>query len=336
MANQSVALRRGLDPKASPYHKIPYSSYSDHLYVLDLLPQSYHLITPPPLQFEILPPFIAISPPFVYNVHLQPSPRKSLLPLSLQPPPVSEKVKSVVLTPVPSGPRIPKTRLPRHFRRVVPMDRARQQLKWRPKTCVVENKETKRNDVKKQGVGYFEGRRRWKNRSGEYQQTLPLEAKTTSVMIKNIPNKYTRKLLIQTLDNHCKVENQKIKNDDESNNLVSAYDFLYLPIDFNHRVNAGFAFVNFTNPKAALRFRDAFHGKSWDLFDSPKIAEISAARIQGREALVNNCKIMDFTYGSEEDMPVWFNPARDGSGRVHSKMYTVGKFVHWGKIKSGN
>ncbi|XP_024989330.1 uncharacterized protein LOC112523890 [Cynara cardunculus var. scolymus] len=331
MANHVVS--RALDPKASPYHKI---SVSDHLYVVDI-PQSYpcyQLITPPPppLQFEILQPFIAISP-YVYDVHLQPSPRKSVPP----PSPVSGKKKSIVLTPVPSGPRIPKARVPRHFRRVNKVVRvencrgARQEQKWRPKTCVGD-KETG-NDVKKQ-VGCFEGRRRWKNRSGEYQQVLPLEAKSTSVMIKNIPNKYTRKLLIQTLDNHCKVENEKIKND-ETKNLVSAYDFLYLPIDFNHRVNAGFAFVNFTNPNAAVRFRDAFHGKSWNLFDSPKIAEISGARIQGREALVNNCKIMDFTYGSEEDMPVCFDPARDGSGRVHSKMYTVGKFVQWGKIKSG-
>lgn len=45
--------------------------------------------------------------------------------------------------------------------------------------------------------------------------------------------------------------------------------------------NAGFAFVNFTSPKAALMFKEAFDGKPWVMFENTKkLAEISKAKIQ--------------------------------------------------------
>ncbi|KAJ0696568.1 putative RNA recognition motif domain, mei2-like RNA recognition, RNA-binding domain superfamily [Helianthus annuus] len=183
-------------------------------------------------------------------------------------------------------------------------------------------------DNKVLGLGFEETR--WKNSRRGFHKLLPLEPQTTSLMIKNVPNRYTRKLLVQTLDNHCKLENRKLGGN------KYAYDFVYLPIDFKRRRNAGFAFVNFTNPEAAFRFRDAFHGRHWNLFESSKVAEITRARIQGKAALINNCKGMDFSYGSEEDMPVWFAPARDGSDdQVRSKMFVVGKFS-WAKMKFGN
>ena len=48
-------------------------------------------------------------------------------------------------------------------------------------------------------------------------------------MIKNIPNKYTQQMLLETFDR--KHENY--------------YDFFYLPIDFKNRCNMGYAFLNF-------------------------------------------------------------------------------------------
>lgn len=42
--------------------------------------------------------------------------------------------------------------------------------------------------------------------------------------------------MIKTLDNHCKTENNRMKNNqeciDDEDDFISAYDFLYLPIDF--------------------------------------------------------------------------------------------------------
>ncbi|KAK4488796.1 hypothetical protein RD792_004585 [Penstemon davidsonii] len=53
----------------------------------------------------------------------------------------------------------------------------------------------------------------------------------TTVMIKNIPNKYSQKLLLNMLDNHCIHCNEQIAADGEDQPL-SSYDFVYLPIDF--------------------------------------------------------------------------------------------------------
>ncbi|KAK6160299.1 hypothetical protein DH2020_003680 [Rehmannia glutinosa] len=53
----------------------------------------------------------------------------------------------------------------------------------------------------------------------------------TTVMIKNIPNKYSQKLLLNMLDNHCIHCNEQIVDGDDDQPL-SSYDFVYLPIDF--------------------------------------------------------------------------------------------------------
>ncbi|XP_050234871.2 protein MEI2-like 6 [Mercurialis annua] len=56
----------------------------------------------------------------------------------------------------------------------------------------------------------------------------------TTVMIKNIPNKYTRVLLMEFLDNHCMLENEKANKLQNNDRILSAFDFLYLPMDFEY------------------------------------------------------------------------------------------------------
>ncbi|MFS7978083.1 putative mei2/Mei2-like RNA recognition, nucleotide-binding alpha-beta plait domain superfamily [Helianthus anomalus] len=264
-----------------------------------------YLKSPPTLCYIHTFPVVylrTLQPVISYNVHRL---TKSLPP----PPPVK---KNFPLTPVPCGPRGAAMSRGRRVNKLVRSG----ELIWRPKPA----EENKATIPKQPRVG---GRKRWKNTSADYHQTLPLESETTSLMIKNIPNKYTRELLILTLDNHCKNENNKTSE----NEFISAYDHVYLPIDFKSRVNAGFAFVNFTNAKAAVKFKDAFHGKRWAFSDSPKVAEISRAKIQGIKAIIKHCQMMDFKCASDEDLPVIFEPARDGSGRFDSKMFKLGKFV---------
>ena len=55
-----------------------------------------------------------------------------------------------------------------------------------------------------------------------------MDARTT-LMIRNIPNKYTQKILMQTIDGQ---------------GFYGKYDFFYLPIDFKNRCNVGYAFIN--------------------------------------------------------------------------------------------
>merc|ERR1719157_407693 len=67
----------------------------------------------------------------------------------------------------------------------------------------------------------------------------------TTVMLRNIPNKYTRQMLIDQL------HRAGFKGD---------IDYLYLPTDFANRCNVGYCFVNFRTASARARFVQNFDG----------------------------------------------------------------------------
>ncbi|XP_042752343.1 protein terminal ear1 [Lactuca sativa] len=164
-------------------------------------------------------------------------------------------------------------------------------------------------------------------RKGVYREVTPLDPdeNSTSIMIRNIPNNYTRELLVKLLEDHCKQENKK-----DENVVRSAFDFVYLPVDFKYRLNAGYAFVNFTTPDAAWRFQKSIKGKGWDLFQSKKIADVARAKIQGKDALVRNFERMQLQSPSSEYLPVWFDPPRDGSMPSSTmKMHAIGSVESW-------
>ncbi|CAD5324169.1 unnamed protein product [Arabidopsis thaliana] len=138
----------------------------------------------------------------------------------------------------------------------------------------------------------------------------------TTLMIKNIPNKYSQKLLLDMLDKHCIHINEAITeehNKHESHHQpYSSYDFVYLPMDFNNKCNVGYGFVNMTSPEAAWRFYKAFHGQRWEVFNSHKICQITYARVQGLEDLKEHFKSSKFPCEAELYLPVVFSPPRDG------------------------
>ncbi|KAL9226377.1 hypothetical protein vseg_002199 [Gypsophila vaccaria] len=134
----------------------------------------------------------------------------------------------------------------------------------------------------------------------------------TTVMIKNIPNKYSQKLLLNMLDNHCIHCNEQISGNSDQQQPFSAYDFVYLPIDFNNKCNVGYGFVNMTSPEATLRLHKAFHHQHWEVFNSRKICEVTYARVQGLEALKEHFKNSKFACENDEYLPVVFTPPRDG------------------------
>lgn len=79
--------------------------------------------------------------------------------------------------------------------------------------------------------------------------------KRTTIMIRNIPNKYTQAMLLQEIDASYR----------------GAYDFFYLPIDFKNKCNVGYAFINFIDYRRIVPFFREFNGQRWKNFNSEKV-----------------------------------------------------------------
>ncbi|GLJ44646.1 hypothetical protein SUGI_0938470 [Cryptomeria japonica] len=114
----------------------------------------------------------------------------------------------------------------------------------------------------------------------------------TTIMIKNIPNKYTSKMLILAIDEHHH----------------GTYDFLYLPIDFKNKCNVGYAFINMTAPSHIIPFYQAFNGKKWEKFNSEKVASLAYARIQGKAALISHFQNSSLLNEDKRCRPIVINP----------------------------
>ena len=95
----------------------------------------------------------------------------------------------------------------------------------------------------------------------------------TTVMIRNIPIKYTDEMLIEALEE-----------------FKGKYDCLYLPFDYEKNGNKGYAFINFVHPLHILYFYDKFSGKKWELFESSKICELNMANFQGISEIQKHAK----------------------------------------------
>eukprot|EP00529_Nitzschia_sp_RCC80_P017841 CAMPEP_0113470216 /NCGR_PEP_ID=MMETSP0014_2-20120614/16322_1 /TAXON_ID=2857 /ORGANISM="Nitzschia sp." /LENGTH=856 /DNA_ID=CAMNT_0000362761 /DNA_START=990 /DNA_END=3556 /DNA_ORIENTATION=- /assembly_acc=CAM_ASM_000159 len=94
----------------------------------------------------------------------------------------------------------------------------------------------------------------------------------TSLMVRNIPNKYTQQMLLSEFT--------------ENGHGPGTIDFFYLPIDFKNRCNRGYAFINFVDYRDILMFHRQYYGKHWRTFNSDKICDITYARIQGKAAML--------------------------------------------------
>ena len=120
----------------------------------------------------------------------------------------------------------------------------------------------------------------------------------TTLMVKNIPNKYTSKMLLSAIDEHCK----------------GTYDFLYLPIDFKNKCNVGYAFINLTEPEKIVPFYKAFNGKKWEKFNSEKVATLTYARIQGKVALIAHFQNSSLMNEDKRCRPILFHTDGPNAG----------------------
>ena len=122
----------------------------------------------------------------------------------------------------------------------------------------------------------------------------------TTLMVRNIPNKYTQRAVLDELDEK----------------FARKYDFFYLPIDFKNKCNVGYAFVNLIEARDAVAFHEAFDGRRWTCFRSGKVCAITYARIQGKQALITHFENSSLMHEDECYQPVIF--ASDGSGRLET------------------
>ncbi|KAK9050888.1 hypothetical protein SSX86_027513 [Deinandra increscens subsp. villosa] len=124
------------------------------------------------------------------------------------------------------------------------------------------------------------------------------EDRRTTLMIKNIPNKYTSKMLLAAIDECHR----------------GTYDFIYLPIDFKNKCNVGYAFINMTEPSLIIPFYQAFNGKKWEKFNSEKVAFIAYARIQGKAALIAHFQNSSLMNEDKRCRPILFHTDGPNAG----------------------
>lgn len=94
-------------------------------------------------------------------------------------------------------------------------------------------------------------------------------ANTTTIMMRNLPNKYTQRMLLTEV-------NQV--------GFLGTFDFLYLPIDTETAANRGYAFLNFIDPSFAWMFKISYEGRKMNRFNSSKVVSVMPATLQGFDA----------------------------------------------------
>eukprot|EP00747_Dinoflagellata_sp_TGD_P209923 gnl/TRDRNA2_/TRDRNA2_83289_c0_seq2.p1 gnl/TRDRNA2_/TRDRNA2_83289_c0~~gnl/TRDRNA2_/TRDRNA2_83289_c0_seq2.p1 ORF type:complete len:413 (+),score=71.15 gnl/TRDRNA2_/TRDRNA2_83289_c0_seq2:102-1340(+) len=117
----------------------------------------------------------------------------------------------------------------------------------------------------------------------------------TTVMLRNLPNEYSRCMLLELLD---------------SEGFFGHYDFVYLPIDFTSRTNFGYAFINLVASAQAERFKSFFQGFNRWSTPCDKVADVTwSSTHQGLAEHINryrNSPIMHDTM-PDECKPVIFS-----------------------------
>lgn len=97
----------------------------------------------------------------------------------------------------------------------------------------------------------------------------PEWAHTTTVMMRNLPNKYTQLMLLEELNR---------------SGFLGTFDFMYLPIDPETNANRGYAFINFIDSGSAWMLKMTYEGCKMNCFNSDKVVTVAAAALQGFEA----------------------------------------------------
>lgn len=125
----------------------------------------------------------------------------------------------------------------------------------------------------------------------------------TTVMMRNIPNKYSRDMLVERL----------------RGDFHGHFDFVYLPMDFKNECNMGYAFINFRSIESCHAFVERYNGVGvQDCLPgiaSQKVVEITPARVMGLE---NNVRRLQTSHVIQVLMkyPDWMPLIFDKDGEI--------------------
>lgn len=121
-------------------------------------------------------------------------------------------------------------------------------------------------------------------------QMPPEWASKTSVMLRNLPCEYTQRTLLEEMN---------------QSGFLGCFDFFYLPIDKGTGANKGYAFVNFSDPAAAWRFKQVYDGRAMAL-SSDKFVSVMPAVLQGYDANYSHYANSRVMRGDPSCRPLFF------------------------------
>jgi len=117
----------------------------------------------------------------------------------------------------------------------------------------------------------------------------------TSLMMRNLPNCYTRAMLLDLL---------------KAEGFAGSFDFIYLPIDFRRGLGLGYAFINFVSTSVADSFMQRFSGFTQWHTPSDKVCEVTCSdTLHGTEALIEHYRNSPVMHESvpDEHKPMLFD-----------------------------
>ena len=134
----------------------------------------------------------------------------------------------------------------------------------------VDKKEVEKKEIEKKEV--IENKEEELNLTLEINNIISQKDKRTTLMIKNIPNKFNEEYILNIINQ----------------NFKGTFDVFVLPTDINKFKNFGYAFINFTSSYYIPYFYFMFNGNMWFGTNSQKICELAYSKVQGKTALLEH------------------------------------------------
>jgi hypothetical protein len=126
------------------------------------------------------------------------------------------------------------------------------------------------------------------------------DAGITTLMIRNIPPKYTQTMLLEEWQHN------------------GTYDLLYLPYSDKKKRNSGYAFVNFVSEAEADSFKNKWYGARLAHFDRRKNLSVVPAAMQGYESIITAFGQKASPSNRDDDVQpvIWKNRCDEGTEKV--------------------